>query len=83
MNGLKLPALGLELGSTRIKAVLTDGAGAPLQNPTVFVYGCEGVSNTQAWFTFPAMTEFPSELYLAPMDYATGSYNLAKSIRVR
>ena len=30
MNGLKLPVLGLELGSTRIKAVLVDGAGAPL-----------------------------------------------------
>ena len=28
MNGLKLPVLGLELGSTRIKAVLVDGAGA-------------------------------------------------------
>lgn len=64
-------------------AALVDGAGTPLQNPTVFVYGCEGISNTQAWFTFPAMTEFPSELYLAPMDYATGGYNLAKSIRVR
>ena len=64
-------------------AALVDGAGTPLQNPTVFVYGCEGISNTQAWFTFPAMTEFPSELYVAPMDYATGGYNLAKSIRVR
>ena len=30
MNGLKLPVLGLELGSTRIKAVLVDGAGTPL-----------------------------------------------------
>lgn len=61
---------------------LVDGAGTPVQNHTVFLYGCEGLSDSQAWFSFPAMTELPSELYLAPYDYATGAYDLAKGIRI-
>ena len=62
---------------------LVDGAGTPVQNPTVFLYGCEGLSDSQAWFTFPAISEFPSELYLALYDDHTGSFDLSRSIRVR
>lgn len=62
---------------------LVDGAGTPVQNPTVFLYGCEGLSDSQAWFSFPAMAELPSELYLALYDYNTEAFDLSRSIRVR
>lgn len=62
---------------------LVDGEGNSMYTLSYIGQCYSGTSDSQAWFTFPAISEFPSELYLALYDDHTGSFDLSRSIRVR
>ena len=62
---------------------LVDGEGNSMYTLSYIGQCHSGTSDSQAWFTFPAISEFPSELYLALYDDHTGFFDLSRSIRVR
>jgi len=44
-------------------------------------YGCNSVSNTQAWYTFPFAPSYPDAMYLAPE--IDGELDMTQAVRVR
>ena len=44
-------------------------------------YGCSGVSDTQAWFTFPYASAYPDTMYLAPQINV--ELDMSKAVRVK
>ena len=60
---------------------LVDETGQPVFDAMHGYYGCNSVSNTQAWFTFPYAQTYPDTMYLAPE--IDGELDMAQAVRVR
>lgn len=73
---------GLEVAGDEIMSLrLVDAGGKPVFETMQGFYGCGGVGNTQAFYTFPYAPEYPQEMYLAPE--IQGKIDMALGIRVK
>ncbi len=68
-------------GSEIMSMQLVNADGTPVFETMHGFYGCGGVSNTQAWFTFPYAPSYPETMYLAPAS--VNGYDMTQAVQIR
>ncbi len=68
-------------GGEMISMRLVDETGDYVFDGMDGFHGCGGVSNTQAWYTFPYAETYPEPMYLAPE--IDGELDMAQAVRIR